>query len=143
MNRWVFIDKYSQKREDLLALVAYSCLKKHYLTPALDLAKILRTTKDGRINATYLDTLFLVKLLIIRYIEDGYDLNSVSFPHLEGDDLGKVFYLIKKEKPKPQGNSVVVKGKKYTYKITFVSKVNNLVLDVYENGKLVKKEKYW
>ena len=65
MHRWIFINKYERKNEKLLSLVAYACLKKNFLTPALDLSKVLRVTKIGRTNATYINTLFLIKLYLM------------------------------------------------------------------------------
>jgi hypothetical protein len=143
MNRWEYINKYVKKREDLLSLVAYACLKKNYLTPALDLSKVLRMTKSGRINAMYINTLFLIKLLIIRYIEDGYNISKIKIPYVEGNDLAKVFYLIQKQKPKVKNNSFEVKSGNITYNVVFDPDINNIIINIYKNGKFIKREKFW
>jgi len=143
MHRWKYIEKYNQKREDLLSLVAYSCLKKHFLTPALDLSKVLRITKEGRINAIYINTLYLMKLLLISYFNNEDELLKVKLPTITNDLLAKVFYLIKNQKPKVFENTIVVKDNEFTYKITYKANVNNILIDVYKNEVLIKKEKYW
>ena len=142
MHRWVYIDKY-QKSEDLLSLVAYSCLKKHYLTPALDLSKTLRFTKEGRINGIYINTLYLMKLLLISYINNEKELLKVKLPKIPNETLAEVFYLVKKQKPPVSGDSFEVKDANTTYEVKYSAKENTLTIDLYENGKKLKKEKYW
>jgi hypothetical protein len=143
LHRWVYINKYQKKNEKLLSLVAYSCLKKNYLTPALDLSKVLRVTKTGRINATYINTLYLMKLLLIQYIKDGYDISDLVLPKVEGNLLAKVFYLTQQQKPKVLDNSFSVKENDKTYKVTFKEDINNIFIEIYKDGKLIKKEKFW
>ena len=143
-NRWKYINKYIGKREDVLSLVAYSCLKKHQITLALDLAKALRYTKSGRINANYIATLFNIKTLLIRYVNDKISLNSINIPYVLDDDLGKVFYLARIQKPVVKNNSFTVKTKKgKIIKIFYILKSNNFILKIYKNSKLLKKELYW
>ena len=43
-KRWKYINKYSNN-EELLFLVASSCLKNGYIIPALDVSKVLKKTK--------------------------------------------------------------------------------------------------
>jgi len=143
MHRWNYINKYEKKREDLLSLVAYSCLKKHFLTPALDLSKVLRMTKEGRINATYIDTLFMMKLLLIQYLNHENDLLEVTLPKINNDLLAHVFYLIQKQKPEVKNYQTEVSDDEKHYIITYKPNINNIIIDIYQNGKLIKKEKYW
>ncbi len=142
LNRWRYINKFVGKREDLLSIVAYSCLKKHYLVYALDLAKNLRYTKVGRINSTYIISLFTIKNFLIRYIEDGFDIKTIKIPYIEGDDLGKVFYLTEKKNPKIEHNSYKLDVNDTKINITYDIKADILILNFYKNGKLIKKEKY-
>ncbi len=143
MHRWIYINKYEKKREDILSLVAYSCLKKHFLTPALDLSKVLRMTKEGRINATYINTLFMMKLLLIQYLNNENDLLEVTLPKINNDLLAHVFYLIQKNKPKVKNYQTKVTDGEKNYIITYKPYINNIIIDIYQNGKLIKKEKYW
>ncbi|WP_457564478.1 hypothetical protein [Caminibacter sp.] len=143
MHRWKYINKYERKNEKLLSVVAYACLKKHYLTPALDLAKVLRVTKIGRTNATYITTLFLIKLLTERYIKDNYPIEDIKIPTIEGSLLAKVFYLAQKQKPLVKDNSFNVKEGNSTYNVFFKEDINNIIISIYKNGNFVKKEKYW
>ncbi len=143
-HRWKYINNYVGKREDLLSLVGYSCLKKHQLIPALDVAKALRFTKMGRINANYIATLFNIKTILIRYVMDGISLNEISIPYVLDDDLGKVFYLVKSQKPPVKNYSFEVttnKGKKI--KGFYDTKNNNFILNFYKGSKLIKKDIYW
>ncbi len=143
MHRWIYINKYEKKNEKLLSVVAYACLKKHFLTPALDLSKVLRITKAGRINATYIDTLFLIKLLIVRYIYDDYNISQLKIPDVEGSLLAKVFYLAQKQHPKVTENSFEVSDANNTYIVTFKQDINNIIITTLQNGKVIKKDKYW
>ena len=143
-HRWRYINKYEGKREDLLSLVAYSCLKTHQITPALDLAKALRFTKMGRINANYISTLFNVKTLLIRYINDNISLDLINIPYVLDDDLGKVFYFARIQKPPIQNNSFSVKiNDNEKIEVFYNLKSNTFMLKVYKNSKLLKKEFYW
>ena len=143
MNRWKFINLYLRKDEKLLSLVAFSCLKKNYLTPALDLAKVMRFTKVGRNNALYINELFMMKLLIIRYLADNFNFSSISIPKIEDNLLAKIFYLIKKQNPKILDNSVVLKDKDNTYKVEYNMDTNELLIEIYKNKNLIKKVRYW
>ena len=141
--RWRYINKFLGKREDLLSLVGYSCLKKHQLIPALDVAKALRFTKMGRVNANYIATLFNIKTLLIRYIEDKISLNNVNLPYVLDDDLGKIFYLIKNQKPLIKDNIVYIKTKKEEIEVSYNMKNNNIIIKFYKDSKLIKKDMYW
>jgi len=141
-RRWQYINKYNQKREDLLSIVAYSCLKKGYLIPALDLAKVLNETKEGRKNATYIVTLFLMKKLIMQVIKDGLNLNMIKLPVIKDNLLGIVFENIKKGNYKKENNVLIIIIDEIKYKI-WISKDNNIYIGVFKNGKLIKREIYW
>jgi len=142
-NRWLYINKYVDKREDLLSIVAYSCLKKGYLVPALDLAKVLKITPMGRKNATYITTLFLMKKLIIEYVFDDFDLRKVKLPKIKDNLLGVVFnYLATNKINKKTKNGIIISenNKKITINI---NKNYNLIIEMYIDNKLIKKVKYW
>ena len=141
-DRWKYINKYVNKREDLLSIVAYSCLKKGYLVPALDLAKVLKTTSMGRTNATYISTLFLMKKLILQYLFDDFDLKTIKIPKINDNLLGVVFNYLSSKTYKKDKNSVTIidRNKKF---IVSTTKNYNLVIEIYENNKLIKKVKYW
>jgi len=142
-HRWNYINRYERKREDILSLVAYSCLKVHYLTPALDLAKVLRVTKEGRINATYINTLFLMKLLIIQYLYNENELLDVKLPAISNYLLADVFYLLQKQKPSVDNLKTEVKDNNKTYVITYKPSINDIIIDIYKDGKKIKKEMFW
>ena len=143
LNRWRYINKYVGKREDLLSIVAYACLKKHYLTYALDLAKNLRYTKEGRENSTYIISLFAIKNFLMRYIMDDFDISIIRIPNIESDDLGKIFLLTKKEKPKVNNNRYILKYKNENIEVSYNIKANEILIKYFKNNELVKKEKYW
>ena len=142
-KRWSYINKYVNKREDLLSIVAYSCLKKGYLIPALDLAKVLKTTPMGRKNATYITTLFLMKKLILEYIFDDFDLKKVKLPKIGDNLLGIVFNYLSSNKVSKRTKSYIVILDKNKKIIVNVSKNYNLIIEIYINNKLIKKAKYW
>ncbi|WP_456480409.1 hypothetical protein [Nautilia sp.] len=141
-QRWKFINKYNNKREDLLSLVAYACLKKRFLTPALDLAKVLKVTKEGRKNATYIVTLFLMKKLIMQMIDDNLQIGDITLPQISDNTLGKVFGLIQKGDYEKKDGALVVKNGNTTYKV-WISDNYNVVIDTVVNGELTKREYYW
>ena len=142
-HRWTYINRYESKREDLLSLVAYACLKKHYLTYALDLAKAMRYTKEGRVNSTYIISLFTIKNFIMRYIEDGFDISKIQIPNIESDDLGKIFNLTKKIKPKIQNGEYIIDDGEYNISVSYKIKTNEILIQFYKRSQLIKKERYW
>jgi len=141
-KRWTYIKKYVNKREDLLSIVAYSCLKKGYLVPALDLAKVLKRTPLGRKNATYITTLFLMKKLILEDLLDNFDINTIKLPVIKDNLLGIVFHYLTSKKYKKEKNNIIItdKNKKIIVSLT---KYYNLLIEVYIDNKLIKKAKYW
>jgi hypothetical protein len=143
MHRWDYINKYNLKDEKKLSLVAYSCLKKNYLTPALDLSKVLRVTKIGRNNAAYINTLYLMKISLIRYIKDDYNLSYIKIPQIEDNLLAKIFKLAKKQNPIVNDNSFTVKDNDFKYVVFFKEDINNIIINIYKNNKLIKKVKFW
>jgi len=143
IHRWKYINEYAKKREDLLSVVAYACLKKHYLTYALDLAKNLTYTKEGRINSTYIISLFTIKNFIMRYIMDRFDISNIKIPNIESDDLGKVFILIKTQKPKVIDRKVSLKDKDINITVFYDFETNEIIIDYFKDNKLIKKDKYW
>ena len=142
-NRWRYINKYFKKREDLLSIVAYSCIKKRYITYALDLAKAMRFTKLGRNNSNYIATLFNIKTLLRRYLIDKISLDGIELPYVADNNLGKVFFLIKKQNPKIEDNSVILKDGKNNIKVSIDLDKDLIILEFFNKDKLIKKEKYW
>jgi len=143
-NRWRYINKYLGKREDLLSIVAFSCLKKHKLTLALDVAKALRFTKLGRINSSYIVSLFAIKSYLIRYIEDNFDVKSIKLPIIRGDDLGKVFLIVQKTLPKVKDNKFFVKLGSNLVEVDYSIKTNEIALKFFDkSNNLIRKEIYW
>ena len=143
MNRWKFIKMYLRKNEKILSLVAYACLKKNYITPALDLSKEMRFTKIGRNNGLYINELFMMKLLIIRYITDNYDLSTISLPEIKDNLLAKIFYIIKKQKPKVKNNILKLLENNNSYIVTYNKDTNEIIIKIFLNNNLVKKVRYW
>jgi hypothetical protein len=142
MNRWSYINKYVNKREDLLSLVAYSCLKKKYLTPALDLAKVLKVTKLGRKNATYITTLFLMKKLVLEFIFDDLNIKNIKLPIIKDDTLGIVFSEIQNGNYTKLDRKIVVNLKEKKFLI-YPNKNYNIVVETYVDDGLKRKEIYW
>jgi hypothetical protein len=141
-KRWDYINKYVNKREDLLSLVAYACLKKRYLTPALDLAKVLKRTKIGRKNATYITTLFLMKKLILEFIFDNLNIENIKLPVIKDDLLGKVFYNIQNKNFLKDGNKIIIEKKNKKF-IIYPNKNYNIVIEIFTDNKLDEKVIYW
>jgi len=143
-NRWFYIRKYLHKREDLLSIVAYSCIKKGYIIPALDVAKALRRTPIGRKNAVYITTLFFMKKLILEFMLDGFNLQSIKLPEIKDNLLGRVFGYLNSPntKYKREGHKIIIfdKDKKIIISLTHYY---NLLIKVYINNKLIKKEIFW
>ena len=144
LNRWKYISKYMKKREDLLSIVAYSCLKKKYITYALDLAKNMRFTVLGRNNANYIATLFNIKTILRRYLVDGIPLNGVEFPYVVNNNLGKVFNLIKQQNPQVKNNAVLLNNGDEKILVTYKIETDEIILDFLDNqGHFLRKERYW
>jgi len=141
-KRWNYISKYNNKREDLLSLVAYACLKKRYLTPALDLAKVLKVTKEGRKNATYITTLFLIKKLVLEILNGDRVLKNILLPEILDNTLGVAFSHIQKGEYRKKGKYILVKHAGSLLKI-WESDNYNVVVDTIKNGVLQKREFYW
>jgi hypothetical protein len=141
-KRWDYINKYKDKNEKLLSLVAYSCLQFNYITPALDVAKAMHITKEGRDNAIYISTLFTIKKLIISLIKDNLNISYLRLPILKDNSLGKAFYLIQKNGFKREESKIVTTDGIYTYKL-WLSNDYNIILMVYKNNKQIKMEYYW
>jgi hypothetical protein len=142
MNRWKYINKYINKREDLLSIVAYACLKKRYLTPALDLAKVLKKTKLGRSNATYITTLFLMKKLILELIFDNFNLKNIKLPVIKDNLLGESFYNIEQNNFLKENKKIIINDHNKTI-ILYPNKNYNIVIEVKKGDKLINKEIYW
>ena len=142
-NRWKYINKYVGKREDLLSIVAYACLKKHYLTYALDLAKNLRFTKEGRTNSTYIISLFSIKNFLMRYILDDFDISSIKIPNIESDELGRIFNIAKKTKPKVINNTFFINDKEYNLSVSYNIESNEIIIKYFKHKQLIKKDRYW
>jgi hypothetical protein len=142
MNRWKYINKYVNKREDLLSLVAYACLKKKYLTPALDLAKVLKVTTIGRKNATYITTLFLMKKLILEFILDNIDIKNIKLPIIKDDLLGVVFYNIQKNNFVKKNNRIIIQNNEKKL-IVYINKNYNIVIESFVENELQNKDIYW
>jgi len=140
-RRWHYINAYSEKREDLLSLVAYACLKKNNITPALDVAKVLRFTKEGRKNATYIVTLFLMKKFIIQMIEDNLDIGNINLPKINDNTLGVLFLELEKGNYERKNGSLVVNLGNKMYKLWL--KKADLVIETYIDGTLKTREYYW
>jgi len=143
LHRWKYINQYRKKREDLLSLIAYSCLKKHYLTYALDVAKNLYFTSQGRINSTYIISLFTIKNYVMRYLLDKFNIFQVNIPDIESDDLGKVFSLIKKQKPIPINDKIFLKENDLNISVFFDLDTNEIIIEYFKNKKLIRKDRYW
>jgi len=142
-KRWFYINKFVNKREDLLSLVAYSCLKKGHLVPALDIAKVLKTTKEGRKNATYIATLFLIKKLIIQVISDKLDISSIKLPIIKDHILGEIYYLLQNNNNyQINNNKLALKHKDFLYEVLLTQK-GNLLIKTFQNNILIKKELIW
>ena len=141
-KRWDYINKYRFKNENLLSLVAYSCLKFNYITPALDVAKALVATKEGRDNAVYISSLFLMKKLLISLIKDNMNIKSLRLPVIKDNLLGKVFYLIQKNGYDKEGGKIIVVDGTKTYNV-WLSDDFNVVIAVYQDGKQIKMVYYW
>ena len=141
-RRWIYINKLANKREDLLSLVAYSCLKKGNLIPALDVAKFLKKTKYGRKNATYIANLFLMKKLIIQVIKDNLDVSSIELPIINDYIVGKIYSLLQTNDYKRDNNKLILKDKDFLYEISLTRK-GNLLIKTFKNNHLIRKELIW
>jgi len=141
-KRWDYINKYANKREDLLSMVAYSCIKKGDIIPALDVAKVLKTTPKGRTNAVYITTLFFMKTLILKYMFDDFDIKSIKLPEIKDNLLGIVFADLTSKKVQKEHNRVIIfdKNKKFVLSLT---KTSDLAIKIYKNNKFIKEEKFW
>jgi len=141
-KRWLYINRFINKREDLLSLVAHSCLKKGNLVPALDVAKVLKNTTKGRKNATYIATLFLMKKLIIQIINDKLDISSIKLPVIKDYTLGKIYSLLQKNRYRINHKKLILKDKDFIYEISLTQK-KNLLIKTFKNSTLIKKELIW
>ena len=142
-KRWFYINKFINKREDLLSLVAYSCLKKGNLVPALDIAKVLKNTKEGRKNATYIATLFLMKKLIIQVINDNLDISPIKLPIIKDYTLGKVYRLLQTNKYQQVDNKkLILKHNDFLYEVLLTER-GDLLIKTFKNNNLIKKELIW
>ena len=141
-KRWFYINKFINKREDLLSLVAHSCLKKGNLVPALDVAKALKSTREGRKNATYIATLFLMKKLIIEVINDKLDISSIKLPVIKDYTLGKIYNLLQQNNYQINNNKLILKDKDLLYEVLLTQK-GNLLIKTLKNNNLIKKELIW
>jgi len=141
-NRWKYINKY-RGNDDILSLVAYACLKKRFLIPALDVAKVLTHTKEGRKNATYISTLFLIKKLMIQILNnDDIDVRALKLPKILDNSLGMVFGMVQEGRFTRNGKNitVILNGKKY---VVSLNKEFNVVIETFVDESLIKRETYW
>ena len=140
-KRWRYINKYSNN-EELLFLVASSCLKNGYIIPALDVSKFLKNTKKGRKNATYIATLFLMKKLIIQIIEDNLNISSIKLPLIKDHILGQIYNQIQNSNFKIKDNKLIVKIDKKIFEVS-LNKEKNLLIEIFLNKKLIAKKSIW
>jgi len=98
----------------------------------------------GRINSTYIVSLFAIKNYLIRYIEDGFDIKSIKLPLLKGDDLATIFFITQKKLPKVTNHGFVLKDKKNLIEVNYSVKRNEISIKFYDKNKnLVRKDIYW
>ena len=140
-KRWRYINKYSNN-EELLFLVASSCLKNGYIIPALDVSKVLKKTKKGRTNATYIATLFLMKKLIIQIIEDNLDVSSIKLPLIKDHLLGQIYNQIQNSNFRLENNKLIIKIDKKIFEVS-LNKEKNLLIKIFVNNKLIDKKSIW
>jgi hypothetical protein len=62
---------------------------------------------------------------------------------IKGDLIGKIFILLKAQKPKVKDNSFVVVDGSLEYKVVVNLKRNLLYVYILNNGNLIKKDRYW
>jgi hypothetical protein len=133
---WIFTK--NKNDETYLSIVALSCIKADMLNSALGMSKYMNNKrKIGRVNASYIANLYLIKRLLIQFVYDGIDLSNLSLPK-SNHFLSKVFENLSKHNYMKENNKFVIKLKNITYILQPLedSKAKKIIITVIKNNKI-------
>lgn len=131
--------------EDFLGMVGVACAEIDYINPLAILQKVLRKTKSGRTNASYFATLILQKKLLYQFMLDDIDLGYLRVP-----DTNHILSIVFKhlilgnyETLSTSPKKLEIKDGDRTIKIfTLNANPKKVIVDIYKNGKKVKRHWY-
>jgi hypothetical protein len=99
---------YRFKDDDAsLSIIAISCVKADLINSALRPANIMRNSKIGRNNASYVANLYLIKKLLIQFIYDDIDLSYISLPK-SNHFLSIIFENLSKNNYIKKDNKIII-----------------------------------
>ncbi len=130
--------------EKFLTVYAFSCLKSDMIDRLAVPVTGLRSTKEARANASYFSAILLQKKLLYHSVVDGVDISGLNFPTTDFI-LSKVFTLYSDKKYEKKNGAYLLEGDGVTYKMYVEegARFKKVVIEEYENGKLVKTHKYF
>jgi len=132
------IFKY-QKNEKILSVIGESCIQSNnlYLLPYV--IRHLKYTETGRRNAIYFLTVYNEKKLLYSFLFDGFDIRSFDFPYTK-NILSDVFMAVKNGNYEKKGDFYIIKNGKSLIKM--YKKNDKMIIEKYENNKLIKRQWY-
>jgi len=135
------------KNEAFLSIVGDACAKIDSIYAISQLQNSLIKTEQGRMNASYFATLVLQKKLIYQFFIDDLDLGHLVLPRtghilsiLFDNIIESKYTTISKEPKKIEFMDSERKIIAYTKPHKDIKKV---VIDIYEDGQLIKSHSYW
>ena len=141
-----YFDRFN-KDEKFVSLYGFACLNVDYIDRLSVPITILRHSKESRSNAAYFSAIFLQKKMLYHALLDNYEISSLNLPTTDYV-LSKVFDLYTKLEKNEQKNSYIFEDEtnsriKYKLYILKDGKIRKMVIEEYDDSKIVKKHIYW
>ena len=135
------------KDEDFLLLYAFGCLKSDFIDRLSLPIILLKYTKEARSNSAYFSIILMQKKLLYHALVDGYALDRYKLP-TTNYILSKIFdYYASLGKHKSRGVYLFddTTNPKLSYKLYLIkkSKPYKMVIEEYDENRLIKKHIYW
>jgi hypothetical protein len=139
--------KRNKNDEAFVSLYAFSCLKSDYINRLAVPITLLRFSPEARINSAYFSVILMQKKLLYHALLDGYEFSSLNLP-TTNFILSKVFDLYTKEKNKQNNKIYLFKDKddkNISYKLYLQKskRLDKIIIEKYDNMKLIKRHTYW
>ena len=133
--------------ENFISLYAFSCLKSDHIDRLTLPIILLKSSPQARTNSAYFSVILMQKKILLHALLDGYKVSALNLPTTDFI-LSKVFDLYTKLNIKKHKNIYLLKDKddkNISYKL-YLGKnkfLNKIIIEKYDNMKLIKRHIYW
>jgi len=136
-----------KKDEQFVSIYAFGCLNADYIDRLTVPIAALKYSEEARANATYFSVILMQKKMLYHALADGYKINNLKLPSTDYI-LSKVFDMYAQLKETNQ-KFYIFKDKNHKnimYKLYILKdgqRVPKMVIEKYNNSKLIKQHTYW